>query len=799
MHIVNEASCLNRSEQNDLARLIERERRTMKTLPGLIFSGCFFLAASAVPAWLNAEDPTAEQLTFFEQKIRPVLAENCYKCHSARAKKLKAELRLDSRAGLLKGGETGPVVVPGKPEARLLIRAVVYLDSELEMPPTKKLPDRVIADLQEWIRMGAPWPEEKPSTGDKTETGSRDWDKLRLESWAFRPITKPTPPQTKNPDLVNNPIDSFVLEKIEARGLKPLGKAAGRVLLRRIYIDLTGLPPTPAEVEAFLGDKRPDALNHVVDSLLDSPHYGERWARHWRDTARYSDGLGGCGDNGPLPGAWHYRDWVVDCFNRDLPYDQFVKHQIAGDLIDEPLAFYGTGFFAIGPNYKSDGGDPEAKAQAEAETLADRIDTFSRAFLGLTVQCARCHDHIFDPIPQKDYYSIAGIFKNSKSHKRPAASAEITKRFNEHQKAIKGLEEKIKNWNNQNTPDPDGKLDKSELTKLQQELQRLKTTIPKKPGGEVHVLAESGNKDMHVAIRGDLRKKGELAPRRFLTIMAGEKGPTFKQGSGRKELAEAMFEAGKPLASRVMVNRIWQYHFGHGLVRTPSNFGKLGERPSHPELLDWLASAFEESGWSIKHLHRLIISSATYQRSSGFNQDNFDSDGDNRLLWRMSPRRMEIEAWRDSLLAVTGELDRTIGGKPTDKIFDVKRRTLYTTISRNGDRFASDEFLRLFDFPSPSSTAPKRITSTVPQQYLFMLNSPFMIARAKALSERLQKEEKDDKARIELAYALLYGRPPAKVEIQIGLGFLSGKEGKIPRFQQYAQVLLSAHEFIQVR
>ena len=304
---------------------------------------------------------------------------------------------------------------------------------------------------------------------------------------------------------------------------------------------------------------------------------------------------------------------------------------------------------------------------------------------------------------------------------------------------------------------------------------------------------------MHVAIRGDLRKKGELAPRRFLTIMAGEKGPTFKQGSGRKELAEAMFEAGKPLASRVMVNRIWQYHFGHGLVRTPSNFGKLGERPSHPELLDWLASAFEESGWSIKHLHRLIISSATYQRSSGFNQDNFDSDGDNRLLWRMSPRRMEIEAWRDSLLAVTGELDRTIGGKPTDKIFDVKRRTLYTTISRNGDRFASDEFLRLFDFPSPSSTAPKRITSTVPQQYLFMLNSPFMIARAKALSERLQKEEKDDKARIELAYALLYGRPPAKVEIQIGLGFLSGKEGKIPRFQQYAQVLLSAHEFIQVR
>ena len=762
---------------------------------------CFsFLAVLAGLSSLHAQEPTAEQLTFFEQKIRPVLAENCYKCHSARSKKLKAELYLDSRKGLLKGGETGPVVVPGKPEASLLIRAVVYLDNELEMPPNKKLPDKVIADLQEWIRIGAPWPEEKPTQNAVQAGEQRDWNKLRLESWAFRPVNKPTPPGTKHQELVNNPIDQFVLGKIEERGLEPLGKAGKRILLRRIHLDLTGLPPTPGEMKAFLDDQREEALDHVIDSLLNSSHYGERWARHWLDTARYSDGLGGFGDSGPLAGAWRYRDWVVDCFNRDLPYDQFVKQQIAGDLYTEdPLAFYGTGFFAIGPNYKSDGGDPEAKAQAEAETLADRIDTFSRAFLGLTVQCARCHDHKFDPIPQKDYYSIAGVFRNSKTHKRSAASAEMTKKYNDHQKAIKELEKQIKSLNEGKKKAPENTAGNPELPKLQQELSKLKKTMPPKPGGEVHVLAESGNKDMHVAIRGDLRKKGEVAPRQFLTIMTGGTGPVFKQGSGRKELAEAVFNAGKPLAARVMINRIWQYHFGHGLVRTPSNFGSLGEKPSHPLLLDWLTAAFEESGWSIKKMHRLIISSATYQRSSRFHQANFDQDGDNRLLWRMSPRRMEIEVWRDSLLAVTGELDRKIGGQPTEKIFDVKRRTLYTTISRNGDRFASDEFLRLFDFPSPASTAPKRATSTVPQQYLFMLNSPFMIARARAFSERLQKEEKDDPGRITQAYALLYGRPPTEEETRIGLAFLAEKAEKIPRMQQYTQVLLSSHEFIQVR
>ena len=771
----------------------------MKTPPRKILTGFYFLAVLMALPGLQAEEPTAEQLTFFEQKIRPVLAEHCYKCHSSQSKKLKAELYLDNREGLLKGGETGPVVVPGKPEASLLIRAVVYLDNELEMPPNKKLPDRAIADLQEWIRMGAPWPEENGPSAKKTEVGAQDWNKLRLESWAFRPIKKPVPPGPGNKALVNNPIDNFILEKIEAAGLDPLGKAEKRVLLRRIHLDLTGLPPTPAQVDEFLADKRPDALKHMIDFLLDSPHYGERWARHWLDTARYSDGLGGFGDNGPLPGAWRYRDWVVDCFNRDLPYDQFVKQQVAGDLIDEPLAFYGTGFFAIGPNYKSDGGDPEAKAQAEAETLADRIDTFSRAFLGLTVQCARCHDHKFDPIPQKDYYSIAGVFRNSKTHKRPAASAEMTKRFNDHQNSIKELEKKIKSWNDQNKNNQESKPDQAELAKLQEELQALKKNAPPKPEGEVHVLAENGNKDMHVAIRGDLRKKGEVAPRQFLTIMTGGTGPIFKQGSGRKELAESIFEAGKPLASRVMVNRIWQYHFGHGLVRTPSNFGRLGEKPSHPKLLDWLAATFEESGWSIKKMHRLILSSSTYQRSSRFNQENFDKDGDNRLLWRMSPRRMEIEIWRDSLLAVTGELDRKIGGQPTDKIFNVKRRTLYTTISRNGDRFESDAFLRLFDFPAPASTAPRRVTSTVPQQYLFMLNSPFMIARAKALAERIQKEEKEEQAQVARAYAILYGRAPTEEETQIGLSFLAEKGGGIPRFQQYAQVLLSSHEFIQVR
>ncbi len=684
----------------------------------------------------DVAQPTPQQLEFFEAKVRPLLSEHCVECHSDRAKKLQAGLHLDSRAGLLKGGEGGPAIVPGKADASGLVQAVRY--ESVEMPPSGKLKDDQIATLVRWVEMGAPWPpqsETRPAESD----GGYDWDKLRNEHWAWQPLQNAEMPSVGDTQWPQNGIDYFVLARLEASGMKPAPRADRRTLIRRTYFDLIGLPPTPDDVEAFVNDARPDAYARVVDQLLASPQYGERWGRHWLDVARYSDGLGGFADKDPLPEAWRYRDWVVRSWNADLPYDRFVRQQIAGDLMKEPDSIYGPGFFAIGPIYKSDGGDPDSVAQAQSETLDDRVDTFSRGFLALTVACARCHDHKFDPIPTLDYYSLAGVFNNSK------------------------------------------KVDK--------------------PG---HTLAEAGSGDMKVALRGNLRKPGPVAPRRFLRVLAGADPPPFTQGSGRLELADAVADPKNPLTARVMVNRIWQHHFGRAIVRSPSNFGALGQPPTHPLLLDWLAARFIESGWSAKELHRTIVLSSAYQMSSEFDGRNYAADGDNRLLWRMNPQRLEVEAWRDGLLAATGELDASIGGAPTDKLLQSRRRTLYSIISRNGDRFESDEFLRLFDFPAPRVTSEGRTTSIVPQQFLFLMNSPFMTQRAKAFAARLASGADDDAQRIHLAYELLFARPPNDAEFRIGLDFLanSGETGQnvaLTPWEQYAQVLLSANEFMYVR
>ena len=628
-----------------------------------------------------------------------------------------------------------------------------------------------------------------------------DWEKLRHDHWAFRALEKPEPPAVRDPTWAQNPIDRFVLAKLEASDMRPARPAQRRLLIRRAFLDLIGLPPTPEQVEDFLRDASPDALAKVVDPLLHSPQYGERWGRHWLDVARYSDGFGSFLDPEPLPDAWRYRDWVVQAFNRDLSYDQFVQQQIAGDRMDQPDSVLATGFFAVGPTYRSDGGDPDATAQAKAETLADRVDTLSRAFLALTVQCSRCHDHPFDPIPQMDYYSIAGVFNNSETRLHPLAPAAVVKRYNESRKAIRAQEERIKKWINAQKKANGGKMPegkKPKLERMRAELARLrKSAPPRYPAA--HTLVDSGKADMPVALRGNLRTPGELAPRRFLRVLAVAGTTRFVSGSGRLELARAVASRDNALTARVMVNRIWQYHFGQGIVRTSSNFGALGEKPTHPRLLDWLAATFVESGWSIKHLHRVIMLSNAYRMSSRFDESHFAKDGDNRLLWRMSPRRLEVEAWRDSVLAVTGEFDTAIGGKPTDKLLRSRRRTLYTTISRNGDRFASDALLRLFDFPAPRTSAAKRTTSTVPQQYLFLLNSPFMRERARVLAGRLAREAPDDESRIDRGYALLYARPPTPDEKRVGLAFLAAKGEGPPQWQQYAQVLLCAHEFTQIQ
>ena len=715
-------------------------------------------------AWSAEANFSTDHIEFFEAKVRPLLSTHCYECHSSRAKTVEGGLRLDARPLVLAGGDSGAVVVPGKPNESLLIKAVHY--QAVEMPPSGKLPDDELAVLEQWIQLGVPWPAETPATTtEASNSKSYDWDKLRNEHWAYRPVQRPALPQVREVHWPQNAIDRFILARLEAAGLKPSPPAEPRILARRIYYDLTGLPPSSEHLEEFLqhsipnpqsairipqsGYPRQRVISNVVSRLLASPRYGQRWGRHWLDVARYAD---------DLPHAWRYRDWVVDALNTDLPYDQFVRLQIAGDLIAADTGSIATGLFALGPKYNSDGNDPDGIAKAKGETLDDRMDTISRGLLALTVSCARCHDHKFDPIPTLDYYSLAGVFNNT-----------------------------------ENT-DPETGL---------------------------HALKDSGSADMPVALRGNLRKPGPVAPRRFLRILSGADPPSFTQGSGRRELADAIASPHNPLTARVIVNRVWQHHFGKALVRTPSNFGALGELPTHPLLLDWLAAELVESGWSLKHLHRIIIGSAAYQMSSHRDEKSFQADGDNRLVWRMNLRRLDAESWRDTLLSVTVDLGEHLGGQPTEDILS-RRRSLYLKVSRNGDKFATDEFLRLFDFPLMRATVAKRPSSIVPQQYLFLMNSRFMTDRAQRLAQRLEALADNDQDRIHQAYRLLYGRQPSPEEQEIGLAFLEGKslssnqqpldsnqlpqdyaqpdaERKMTPWQQYTQVLLSANELMYVR
>ena len=753
--------------------------------------------AMAMGAPPSADAAKADDLEFFESKIRPVLVTHCYDCHSGGAEKLRGALRLDSSAHILKGGASGPALVAGDPEASLLIQAVRYQDEDTAMPPKQRLSPAQVADLESWVRLGAPWPEETaPGETDGSQGGAPagyDWKKWRAEHWAFRPMAQPLPPTVQDTTWGQSPLDDFVLARLEAAGLRPAPPADRRTLIRRAFLNLTGLPPSPAEVAAFVSDSNPNAWDRVIDRLLDSPHYGERWGRHWLDVARYSDGMGGFLDAEPLPEAWRYRDWVVDAFNRDMPYDEFVRAQIAGDLTPgEVGSGVATGFFAVGPTYISDGGDPEAQAQARAETLADRVDTFSRAFLGLTVACARCHDHKFDPITARDYYALAGIFNNTSTGLQPLAPPDVVSAVDAAQREIQEIEKLLVAAE----ADDDSQGRRPELRET---LKRLRQQAP--PAyARAHQLAEAGTSDLPVAIRGDLRKPGEPAPRRFLQIIAGETPTHFQDGSGRRQLASAVTEPANPLTARVLVNRLWKHHFGEGLVRSPSNFGHLGEKPSHPELLDWLATSFIHHRWSLKSMHRMILQSSTWQMSSRHDDAAFAIDGENRLLWRMPPRRLEVEAWRDSLLAVTGELDPTRGGPPTTSLLESTRRTLYASISRNGDRHPSDDFLRLFDFPTPRSTSETRAVSTVPQQYLFMMNSPFMRDRARALAARMATKTSPDHEHITFAYELLFSREPSPIEIELGIKFLHAPTSSPDeRLIVYAQALLSSHEFRQIQ
>ena len=681
----------------------------------------------------------ASKADFFESRIRPVLVAKCYECHASDADDVGGELLLDARDHLRAGGESGDAIVPGDPDASLLMAAIKYED--LEMPPSGKLPDRVIADFRHWIETGAYDPRE--SLGPV----ARKPDEIDIQAgrdfWAFQqPVLHPTP-AVDDPVWVQRKVDAFILAGLERSGLQPAPQAERRTLVRRLYFDLIGLPPRPVEVESFLADQRSDAYESLVDRLLASPRFGERWSRLWMDVARYAEDQAHIvGDNDSLfyPNAYLYRDWLVNAFNSDVPFDQFARLQLAADLFepDSTGNHAALGFLGLGPKYYR-----RSAPEVMADEWEDRVDTVTRGLLGLTVACARCHDHKYDPISTEDYYALAGVFASTQMFNKPFASAETD--------------------------------DKGQA---------------KKASEAVHIVREGTGRNIPVYIRGDATRPGDVVPRRFLEVLCEQEVP-LQEGSGRRQLAEAIACSENPLTARVIVNRIWGEHFGRPLVPTVSNFGNLGQRPSHPELLDDLAVRFVQSGWSLKWLHREILLSAAYQQSSIADPATEAADPENRLIGRMNRRRLSIEQWRDAMLSVTGELEDSIGGKS----FDVsdpsgRRRSLYARVSR----LELDHVLQMFDHPDPNVHAASRSETTTPLQKLFVLNSQFMVQRAKRFVQRLDVELPlvDQATRIHEMYRLCFGRPPVAEESGLARDFLAGGG----RWPELAQAMLGSNEML---
>jgi mono/diheme cytochrome c family protein len=829
---------------------------------------------------------------FFETKIRPLFAEKCFACHTdARM----GGLELDSREHFLKGGKSGPAVVPGNPDASLLVKALRH-NATPKMPPDGKLAADQIAAVEAWVKAGAVWPvnEKAPAAPAYKIT-----DEQRA-FWSFQPVQPAPPPNVKDANWARTDVDRFIEAKLEAHGLRPVRRADRRSLIRRASYDLTGLPPTAEEVDAFERDKSPDAFAKVVDRLLASPRYGERWGRVWLDVARYSDDRLDSERDNPYPAAFRYRDWVIQAIQDDMPYDVFVKAQIAGDrLADRKKYEAGLGFYALSP-----------------EMQDDRVDATARGFLGLTVACAQCHDHKYDPIPTRDFYALMGIFRNTDLHEVPLAPNDVVDAFKNQQALIDKKEKELKayvdaqtaqlglilasqtekyvlgsgpdvetqsrwtkylaapekqhpflkDWYAAKTPEQRAKaaadfqaqvlaviaekarvddenhvrlgvnpsrddlskanlvsLDRAKfglwedmlgdrgvlhygdskkeeakidrflsgvwldhLKGLREQLAALKKDLPPAYPVLQTIADKEKPEQQRVWIRGDQNNPGDAAPPHFLSILS--KAEPFERGKERLALAEAIANPANPLTARVIVNRVWQQHFGYGLVRTASNFGSQGDRPSHPELLDYLAARFVREGWSLKKLHREIMLTSVYALSDEPSERNFAEDPDNRMLWRYNRRRLDAEALRDSILYVSGKLDLTAGGPPVRLGKENNRRTVYAYISRR----QLDPMLALFDFPNPNNTSEQRLQTTVPLQKLFFMNSPFVMDQSAALAARVAAMASGDEQRIARTYRLVLQRDPTPEERKLAREFIAGNAGAWP---QFTQVLLSSNEF----
>ncbi|RLS51723.1 MAG: DUF1553 domain-containing protein [Planctomycetota bacterium] len=738
----------------------------------------FGLAGAILVVGFGGEAPLLvadDASDFFETRIRPVLIEKCGDCHTGETP--EGDFKIESRGDLVTGGMAGPSFQPGKPDDSELIRRLEHTNPKKRMPPEDKLPDNVIADFKQWIRDGAVWPESMKMSVDPATA-----DKL---PWAFHPLKSIVPPEVNDP-WCRTEIDQFIRAAQASRKLDPVAPADKRTLLRRVTLDLTGLPPTPEESDAYLADSSPEAFATVVDRLLASAAYGERWGRHWLDLVRYAD-TSGDGTDMPVPEARYYRDYVIAAFNRDMPYDQFLTEQLAGDLLAQQTPedprnhekVIATGFIALSRRFGN-------SRNAEYELIVDdTIDTMGRTMLGLSLGCARCHHHKFDPVSSEDYYGMFGYFHSTLY---PHAGTE-------HQKE---------------------RADFVSLTIPE----NLKSVYDSSEAWAVRDKRE-GVGDVSIYLAGDPHKKGDKAPRGYIRSINSTL-PQIPEGqSGRLQLAQWIVSPDHPLTPRVVVNRIWQHHFGKGLVVTPSNFGMQAEPPSHPELLDWLAREFMDHHWSFKHLHRKIVLSAVYQLGSESSPTQHSLDDTNRYYWRFDRQRMDAETLRDSILAVSGSLLPGSNGRhpfpasdqlkfsqgnPFSAVFDHNHRSVYLMTPR----LNKHPFMALYDGPDPNKSTEKRASSTVALQALALMNGAFLKEKSTALAQRLLREAPDNEARIQRAYRLILGRPPESTELAEGLDYLqvfqselqaegrSAEDATQFAWVSYSRVLFSSNEFVYV-